>query len=73
VFTEAFGEELREKTAKEIKENYLHKDRRAELVKKAQTLYKEVILPEYNNNKGNEHCKFFVECAEKAMDLIENA
>jgi hypothetical protein len=57
VFTEAFGEELREKTAKEIKENYLHKDRRAE----------------FNNNKGNEHCKFFVECAEKAMDLIENA
>ncbi|MDR1169801.1 MAG: tubulin-like doman-containing protein [Prevotellaceae bacterium] len=70
-FTESFGEELREKTEKEIRENYLHKDRRSELVKKIQNLYREIILPEYNNNKGNSDCKFFAECAEKAMDLIE--
>jgi hypothetical protein len=70
-FTETAGEKLREKAESEIKANYLHKDKRAELVKKVQNLYKEVILPEYNNNKGNEDCKFFAECAEKAMDLIE--
>jgi hypothetical protein len=71
VFTETFGDELREKVENEIKEHHLHKDKRTELVKKVQTLYKEVILPEYNNNKGNEDCKFFAGCAEKAMDLIE--
>jgi hypothetical protein len=71
IFTETFGEELREKSEKEIKEHYLHKSKRAELVEKVQKLYKEVILPEYNNNKGNEECKFFADCAEKAMDLIE--
>ncbi|GHT72455.1 hypothetical protein AGMMS50262_01170 [Bacteroidia bacterium] len=71
LFTEEYGEELRENAESEIKANYLHKNKRAELVKKVQSLYKEVILPEYNNNKGNEDCKFFANCAEKAMDLIE--
>jgi len=71
VFTETFGDELRDKAKTEIKAKYLHKDKRAELVKKVQSLYKEVILPEYNNNKGNEDCKFFADCAEKAMDIIE--
>ena len=61
LFTETFGEELREKAEKEVKENYLHKNKRAELIKKIQTLYKEVILPEYDGNKGNENCKFFAE------------
>jgi hypothetical protein len=62
---------LREKAETEIKANYLHEDRRAELVKKVQSLYKEVILPEYNNNRGNEDCKFFANCAEKAIDIIK--
>ncbi|MDR2474940.1 MAG: tubulin-like doman-containing protein [Bacteroidales bacterium] len=71
VFTETFGEELREKAESEIKANWLHQAQRAELVKKVQMLYKDVILPEYNNKKGNEDCKFFAGAAEKAMDLIE--
>jgi hypothetical protein len=58
LFTEKYGEELRENVENEIKANWLHKDKRAELVKKVQMLYKEVILPEYNNNKGHKDCKF---------------
>ena len=73
IFTETFGEELKEKAEKEIKtDKWLHKDKRVELNKKVQNLYKEIILPEYNNNKGNENCKFYADCAEKAMDIIEN-
>jgi len=71
LFTETFGEELREKAEKEIKDNYLHKDKRSDLVKKVQNLYKEVILIEHPI-KGDEKGKFFAESAEKAMDIIEN-
>ena len=71
-FTKTYGEELRKKAEQEIKENHLHKDKRNELTKKIQNLYKEVILPEYGGNKGNKDCKFFAESAEKAMDIIEN-
>ena len=71
LFTKVYGEGLRKTAENGIKEDYLHKDKRAELIKKIQTLYKEVILPDYGGNKGNEDCKFFAKCAEIAMDLIE--
>ncbi|MDR0560379.1 MAG: hypothetical protein LBG92_09410 [Prevotellaceae bacterium] len=72
IFTKNFGESLREKTEVEIREKWLHKDKRAELAEKVKSCYQEIILPEYGGNSGNKDCIVFTECAEKAMDLIEN-
>jgi hypothetical protein len=72
-FNEKFGEYLREKTEKELKYQYLHKDKRAELITKIQKLYSEIILPEFGGNEGIAECKFFGEQAEIAMDIIEKA
>lgn len=70
-FTEDFGEDLKEKTEKLLKSDYLHTDKKNALIKDIQALYKEVILPEFDGNKGSEECKFFGKKAEDAMDLIE--
>ena len=73
IFTEEFGEKLKEQTEKRLKSDYLHIEKRNELIKKIQTLYKEIILPEFDGNKGAEECRFFGKKAEEAMDIIEKA
>ena len=73
IFNEKFGEYLREKADKGLKSEYLHKDKRAELVTKIQKLYGDIILSEFGGNEGKSECKFFGEQSEKAMDIIEKA
>ncbi len=73
IFNEKFGEYLREKAEKELKSQYLHKDKRAELITNIQKLYGNIILPEFGGNEGRSECKFFSEQAENAMDIIEKA
>ena len=70
-FTEEFGEDLREKTEKLMKSEYLHVDKRNDLIKKIQTLYKDIILPEFGGNAGSDESRFFGEKAEAAMDIVE--
>lgn len=70
-FTEDFGESLKERTEKMLKSDYIHIDKKSALIKEIQTLYREIILPEFDGNKGSEECKFFGKKAEDAMDIIE--
>ena len=70
-FDEAFGEAIREKTAKILKADYLHIDKRNELIVEIQKLYNDIIIPEFNGNEGCEGCRFFCSQAEKAIDVIE--
>ncbi|MDR1161840.1 MAG: tubulin-like doman-containing protein [Tannerellaceae bacterium] len=71
VFTEAFGEYLREKSEKELKDKYLHRDRQAELIIKIQQLYSDIIIPEFGGNEGMAECQFFGEQAVEAIGIIE--
>lgn len=72
-FTEAFGESLQEKVEAALKGEYLHVDKRNELIKNIQHLIVNIILPECDNNKGSEQFRFFNQQAEAAMDVIEQA
>ena len=72
IFTETFGEHLREKIEEELKSKYLHVEKRGILITKIQNLYNEIILPEFGGNEGTSECRFFAEQSEKAMEIIEN-
>lgn len=69
-FTEKFGETLQEKLAVALKTDYLHVDKRKELVLRIQELVKTVILPECGGNMGTEQFLFYQEAALQAIDLI---
>lgn len=70
-FTESMGEELKAKVQAALQGEYLHVEKRGELLKKIQELIRDVILPECDNNKGSEKFLFFNKQAEGAMDVIE--
>ena len=71
LFTEAMGEELKAKVAAALQGEYLHVEKRKELLTTIQGLIRDVILPECDNNKGSEKFLFFNKQAEGAMDVIE--
>lgn len=71
LFTEELGEKLREKVEAALKGEFLHVNKRSELLKNIQQLVVGVLLPECDNNKGSERFRFFNQQAEAAMDLIE--
>lgn len=69
-FNEALGEELKEKFEAALKTDYLHVDKRKELVTEVQQLLKCVILPECGGNQGGEQFLFFKNAALKAIGLV---
>jgi hypothetical protein len=72
-FSETFGEGLREKTSKALKEEYLNVNKRAGLILKIQELYQTIIVPEFDGNQGSKECRFFSNKAETAIDIIEKS
>ncbi|GBU08688.1 hypothetical protein AwDysgo_20190 [Bacteroidales bacterium] len=72
-FNEEFGETLREKVRLALKNEYLHVDKRNELVTGIQELIVKIILPECGGNQGSQEFKFFSDRAEQALDLIEKS
>lgn len=72
-FTEEFGDALREKFENAIKGEYLHVEKRNELVTGIQDLIVNTILPECGGNQGSEQFIFWSNAAEKALDIIEQA
>jgi hypothetical protein len=71
-FTEQFGEELKVKAENALKNDYLHVEKRKELVSKIQKLYGDVIVAEFSGNKGKPECIFFADQAKKAINTINN-
>lgn len=72
LFTETFGEEMKERVEALFKNEYLNvAKRQAELVPKIQTLIKEVILPECNGNQGSEKFLEFRQYALAALALLK--
>lgn len=69
-FTETLGEELKTKLEAALKTDYLHVDKKKELVSKIQQLIKTIILPECGGNQGGESFLFFKDAALKAIELI---
>lgn len=72
-FTEEFGETLKEKFTQSIRGEYLHVEKRNELLTRIQELVVNIILPECGGNQGSENFIFWSQKAEKALDLIEQA
>lgn len=70
-FTEEFGEELAGKLHAALKTEYLHVEKRKELVAAIQKLIKEIILPECGGNQGAENFLFFKDAALKAIGLVK--
>jgi hypothetical protein len=71
-FTEAFGEELKAKAESALHTDYLHIAKRDELVVKVQKLYADVIVSEFDGNRGRPECIFFANEAKKAISTIKN-
>ena len=69
-FTEAFGEELREKVEVALKTDYFHVDKRKGLLTAVQTLIQKTILPECGGNKGSQQFKEYYEAALQALGII---
>ena len=69
-FTEAFGEELREKVEVALKTDYFHVDKRKGLVTAVQMLIQKTILPECGGNKGSQQFKEYYEAALQALEII---
>ncbi|MDH6343609.1 hypothetical protein M2480_002405 [Parabacteroides sp. PFB2-12] len=70
-FTEAYGDGLKEKFEQAMRGEYLHVEKRQELVAKVQELVVNTILPECGNNQGSEQFLFWSRAAETALDNIE--
>ena len=71
-FTEAFGEELKAKAEAALKsDKWLHVTKREALVLKVQGLYNDIIVAEFNGNKGKPECIFFANEAKKAINTIK--
>lgn len=72
-FTEMFGKSLKEKFETALRGDYLHVEKRKELITKIQELIKDVILPECGNNQGSEEFLFFRQKALETIELINKA
>jgi len=71
-YTENFGEELKAMAEKLLKSDYEHIDKRAELVKKIQSTYQNIVVSEFDGNKGKPECIWFANQAKKAMEIINS-
>lgn len=70
-FTEELGKSWEEQLTTALRTDYLHVDKRKELVAKIQHLVKDVILPECGGNTGAESFLFFREAGLKALELVK--
>ena len=70
-FTEKLGEDLKTKFETALKTDYLHVDKRKELITKIQHLIVNIILPECGNNQGTEQFIFFKDAALQSIGLIK--
>lgn len=71
-FTEEFGEELKAAFEEAMRNDYLHVAKRQELIKRVQSLIKDIILPECGGNTGTEKFQEFRAAALRALELINN-
>lgn len=72
LFTEDFGESIKERVEEAFKNEYLNVNKRqTELVPKVQALIKEVILPECNGNQGSTKFLEFRQYALQALTLLK--
>ena len=70
-FTEKLGEEFKAKFDTALKADYLHVDKRKELITEIQLLITKIILPECGSNQGSEQFVFFKDAALKSIELIK--
>lgn len=70
-FTEELGKSWEEQLTTALRTDYLHVDKRKELVTRIQHLVKDVILPECGGNTGAESFLFFREAGLKALELVK--
>lgn len=70
-FTEELGKAWEEQLQTALRTDYLHVDKRKELVTAIQHLVKDVILPECGGNTGAEAFLFFREAGLKALEMVK--